>query len=180
MGSAQDSEDGQIQDASLEWESSIDGLLGTGSNLDIKDLSPGVHTIQLTATDSMDKTGTASVQVTINEQSSFVDLTGTWSYQLIYKGMEGRCGEGTNESGNLTIIQSRTGFSLTIGEKTYTGTISGNTYSCSYSEVVEAGNAASTIIFSPASKIAASGTSEVAYIYSELQCVWYYDITMNK
>ena len=50
-GTAWDTEDGVIADSALTWVDSDGSLLGTGSMLFITSLSPGWHTITLTATD---------------------------------------------------------------------------------------------------------------------------------
>jgi hypothetical protein len=47
-----DPEDGVLPDGSLQWSSSIDGVLGTGALLQLDTLSIGLHTVTLTATDS--------------------------------------------------------------------------------------------------------------------------------
>ncbi len=52
QGSAYDLEDGTLGDASFQWSSSIDGVLGTGVSLSTAELSTGQHTITLTVTDS--------------------------------------------------------------------------------------------------------------------------------
>lgn len=62
-GYSYDVEDGLLGDSSLSWSSSIDGSLGSGSSV-LASLSPGQHTITLTATDSGGQTG--SNQITIN------------------------------------------------------------------------------------------------------------------
>jgi len=64
-GSGSDAEDGSLTAASLVWTSDLDGPIGTGVSFNKADLSVGVHTITLTASDSEGATGTASVQVTI-------------------------------------------------------------------------------------------------------------------
>jgi hypothetical protein len=64
-GSGSDADDGSLTGASLVWTSDLDGPIGTGVSFNKADLSVGVHTITLTATDSEGATGTASVQITI-------------------------------------------------------------------------------------------------------------------
>ncbi len=63
-GSGVDLEDGSLGDSALSWTSSKDGALGSGQLLETA-LSPGVHTITLTATDSKGLKDTASIQVTV-------------------------------------------------------------------------------------------------------------------
>ena len=64
-GTANDTEDGVLTGASLAWSSSRDGALGTGLSLSTL-LTQGVHVLTLTATDSMNATGTASITVSVN------------------------------------------------------------------------------------------------------------------
>jgi hypothetical protein len=54
-----DQEDGVLAGEALVWTDSVDGLLGTGEER-WAPLSPGRHTVTLTATDSEGKTATAS------------------------------------------------------------------------------------------------------------------------
>lgn len=69
-GSASDAEDGTLSGASLEWDSDMDGGLGTGVSLSRDDLSEGDHTITLTATDGDGATGTDQVQITVGAGTS--------------------------------------------------------------------------------------------------------------
>lgn len=64
--SATDREDGQLPPATLTWESSVDGFLGTGNELDVTTLSPGNHVITLTAEDSQGVTAQAHVGIIVN------------------------------------------------------------------------------------------------------------------
>lgn len=64
-GDGIDPEEGVLSDASLLWNSSLDGLLGTGSSLNISDLSVGNHTITLTVMDSRGATGAESIIIEI-------------------------------------------------------------------------------------------------------------------
>ena len=67
-----DLENGSLGDSALSWVSSIDGALGAGKLLEVN-LSPGVHTITLTATDSGGLTSTASIQVTVVAQTTSIN-----------------------------------------------------------------------------------------------------------
>jgi hypothetical protein len=63
-GSALDRQDGVITGTHLIWNSSRDGLLGTGSDLPVI-LSVGVHTITLQATNSAGLSATTSVTISM-------------------------------------------------------------------------------------------------------------------
>jgi len=64
VGSAYDLEDGSVPSASLHWTSNIDGSLGTGPALNTR-LSVGVHTITLTAHDSLSASSSDAIGITI-------------------------------------------------------------------------------------------------------------------
>jgi hypothetical protein len=64
-GGAVDLEDGSILDESFEWSSNVDGVLGTGGSLPFTELSPGQHTITLTATDLDGAQASASIAITV-------------------------------------------------------------------------------------------------------------------
>ncbi|HET8944066.1 MAG TPA: hypothetical protein VFO59_04730, partial [Dehalococcoidia bacterium] len=64
-GGATDLEDGPIPDGSLSWSSNVDGLLGTGSSLPVNNLTAGLHTITLRATDSNAAFTEESVQIVV-------------------------------------------------------------------------------------------------------------------
>jgi archaellum component FlaF (FlaF/FlaG flagellin family) len=67
QGSAYDLEDGTLRDNSLQWSSSIDGALGSGQMI-IAMLSPGAHTITLTATDSDGNQDTATLDLYVGHK----------------------------------------------------------------------------------------------------------------
>ena len=64
-GTGSDPEDGALTAASLQWESSLDGNIGSGVTFEKSDLSVGAHTIRLSATDTQAAADTATVVVTI-------------------------------------------------------------------------------------------------------------------
>ncbi|MDX1450839.1 MAG: hypothetical protein R3246_17445, partial [Acidimicrobiia bacterium] len=63
-GSANDPEDGDVS-PSIEWASSLDGILGTGRSVSTDQLSTGVHTVAATATDSDGGVGADTITVTV-------------------------------------------------------------------------------------------------------------------
>jgi extracellular elastinolytic metalloproteinase len=67
-GSAQD-DSGDLS-ASLSWSSSLDGVIGTGATVTTSGLTVGPHVVTASVTDSGGLTGTASVSITVNTQSS--------------------------------------------------------------------------------------------------------------
>ena len=66
-GNAYDREDGMLPGSSLAWESDRDGFLGTGDQV-LAMLSPGWHTIFLTATDSNGNPAVVSVHVFVGSK----------------------------------------------------------------------------------------------------------------
>ncbi|MEP6731647.1 MAG: PKD domain-containing protein [bacterium] len=65
-GSATDLEDGVLAASALVWSSNVDGPIGTGGSFTTSTLSPGPHTITLTAHDVLGAIGTATRNITIN------------------------------------------------------------------------------------------------------------------
>ena len=61
---AQDVEDGPLTGESVVWTSSLDGVLGTGAELVVGELSPGQHLITVKATDSNGNESAASFDLT--------------------------------------------------------------------------------------------------------------------
>ncbi|MCW7753816.1 hypothetical protein OOT00_07455 [Desulfobotulus sp. H1] len=64
-GRALDAEEGYLQSDQLQWYSTIDGNLGTGQTFHKNNLSPGIHTISLVATDKDGATDMDEIQLTI-------------------------------------------------------------------------------------------------------------------
>jgi arylsulfatase A-like enzyme len=69
-----DPEDGSV-DSSIEWTSSIDGVLGSGASMAVSTLTIGTHTITASATDSEGATGSTMIRVTVSDATpSFAPL----------------------------------------------------------------------------------------------------------
>ena len=62
---AQDAEDGSLSGDSLVWVSNIDDQIGTGLSVS-KELSAGLHNINLTATDSQGASTTEEITIIIS------------------------------------------------------------------------------------------------------------------
>jgi hypothetical protein len=73
-GSATDPETGALENEELQWKSVIDGPFGTGEETSTAGLSPDVHQIILTATDSVGETGSDTISVRVNGPPS-VEIT---------------------------------------------------------------------------------------------------------
>ena len=68
IGIGQDTEDGSLGDKSLSWK--LNGVtLGAGSNLNINDIRPGAHVVELKATDSSGNTAVQTRTLHINPLS---------------------------------------------------------------------------------------------------------------
>ncbi len=63
-----DVDEGNLDDAQVQWRSSRDGFLGSGAELPVAGLSLGAHTITVTATDGQGASASASVQVTVGPE----------------------------------------------------------------------------------------------------------------
>lgn len=64
-GTGTDAEDGSLTGNALVWKSQIDGQIGVGNTITVKDLSVGNHEIRLEVTDSRSTTGTTSISITV-------------------------------------------------------------------------------------------------------------------
>ncbi|MGB1016568.1 MAG: hypothetical protein ACPG4T_20695 [Nannocystaceae bacterium] len=65
IGVANDTEDGELTGAALVWESSLEGVIGMGKEFNAPLTQLGVHTITLTATDSDENEGMASIMIEV-------------------------------------------------------------------------------------------------------------------
>jgi len=69
-GWANDPEDGALSGGALQWESDLDGAIGSGTSFTKPDLSAGAHRITLSATDSRSASSTTSVAITLAEAAT--------------------------------------------------------------------------------------------------------------
>lgn len=74
-GQGTDPEDAIIDDASFTWESSLDGMLGTGSSFTRSNLTAGNHIITLTVRDSEGAEDAASVSITVKSSDQTTTTT---------------------------------------------------------------------------------------------------------
>lgn len=65
QGNVVDMEEGTLDASRLQWRSNRDGVLGSGPSLALNTLSPGYHTLTLTAKDASNQTSQASVEIFI-------------------------------------------------------------------------------------------------------------------
>lgn len=65
-----DPEDRQLPDGAIAWSSSLDGELGSGSDLTVDDLSAGIHIITALATDSDGMTDSISFELEVDGSTS--------------------------------------------------------------------------------------------------------------
>ncbi|MCK4670393.1 MAG: S8 family serine peptidase [Nanoarchaeota archaeon] len=72
-GTGTDEEDGQLSGASLVWWSSLDGSLGTGTELNVSTLTVGNHTVVLNATDSGSLVASDSITIEITPRDDDSD-----------------------------------------------------------------------------------------------------------
>ena len=74
-GEGEDPEDGTLSGASLEWISSRDGVIGTGTSFSTSSLSGGAHVITLVAKDSEGAIGISQITIGIEGNPPGVCLT---------------------------------------------------------------------------------------------------------
>ena len=66
VGNATDAEDGDLS-SEIMWVSDVDDFLGNGSSIFVSDLSPGIHIINASVSDSNWLNGSDVITITINE-----------------------------------------------------------------------------------------------------------------
>ena len=81
-----DPQDGPLNGNSVQWFSSIDGLLGYGADLPVQAsaLTAGLHTVTVSATDNENLTSSASVQIyVLNESIPTLGIGKTAGNQIV-------------------------------------------------------------------------------------------------
>jgi hypothetical protein len=106
-GSASDPEDGDLS-ASIRWESSLDGLLGTGASFSRDDLSVGAHTITARVVD-----GDGAPAERTRQLNVFVPTN-----QLLAAGNVGYCPE-ANDEATGALLGTLPGRILALGDLAY-------------------------------------------------------------
>jgi hypothetical protein len=91
-GCAVDDEDGVV--TNLLWRSSLDGGIGVGRTNTVSTLSPGTHTVTLSAVDAQGATGTALIAVCVLADSGTNGLPDDW--EAVYW-PQGNSGGNTND-----------------------------------------------------------------------------------
>ncbi len=74
-GTANDAEDGNIS-SSIQWNSSINGSLGTGASIQVSTLAVGAHVITASATDSGGAPATSSINITVTQAQPAAPVAG--------------------------------------------------------------------------------------------------------
>jgi len=170
IGSAYDFEDGDLS-ASISWNSSLSGLLGTGTPLDVQ-FVPGVQTITASITDSSGNTKSQSVQIEVIPNEAPVVIIASPLPESVV--MEGNpvifAGDATDaEDGNLSTaiiwnsnLDGALGsgafieHQLSVGIHTITATVSdslGKTDSTSVVVTVELNNVPTLDLLSPTTPV---------------------------
>ncbi len=68
QGRGFDADDGTLADASIQWESNIDGILGNGDDLPLTSLVRGTHTISMIVTDGDGNQATDTINIIVGAE----------------------------------------------------------------------------------------------------------------
>jgi len=104
---ATDAEDGDLS-AAVAFSSDLDGPLGSGAPLVRSDLSPGVHQIGATLTDSAGNTVSAALQLVVTEGTA----------RVLAAGDIASCGHQRDEQ-TASLLDGLDGIVLTLGDNAY-------------------------------------------------------------
>ncbi len=120
-GSASDLEEGDLS-GSIQWSSSIDGVLGTGASFPTFYVSVGTHVIKATVTDSWGETGTASVNVTVNTAAPvYCDARGNnANYEWIESVTFGGVTKQSGSNGGYADLTAEPAIELVTGDNSIT------------------------------------------------------------
>jgi hypothetical protein len=108
LGSGTDREDGLLPDQALSWSSDRDGVLGSGTALSKRDLSPGRHVITLTATDNDGASAQATIAIAVDGEQS-VDIPTDHDLEQIEAFLSGDIPESSDEGGAQAEVEIEPG-----------------------------------------------------------------------
>ena len=118
------------------------------------------------------------------------DLTGTWTYSTTDNWVTGSCPPSADTTATCSISQNGDDVTLVLDTIcqpqsmcTFRGTVSGATYTCSNSAVVddEGGVATNTIVFTATSNTSASGSDSSSYVHPQgFRCDWGFNIIFSR
>jgi WD40 repeat protein len=81
MGAALDAEEGRLGEAALQWRSDLSGALGAGEHVTTSSLPAGRHVLTVAATDASGAQASASVNVTVLEDTDQDHMPDEWERQ---------------------------------------------------------------------------------------------------
>jgi hypothetical protein len=137
----------------------------------------------------------AGLLVCSSAYAATYDLSGTWNYTLSDCWAVGGINCDPGPEASVTCVISQTGdyfvFAFTSGvvcsppeSCTFTGSVAGNLYTCSTTDIVdnENGSVTSTIVFTAESETSASGSGTSRYTHPSglWECNWHNTITLTK
>jgi hypothetical protein len=119
------------------------------------------------------------------------DMTGTWVYKISNETVNGMCPAAPDREGTATITQSGNEFTMVLSEFecnpesmcTYTGTVSGATYTATNSDAVdsEGGTVENKVVFTVVGGASAAGEGTSTYLHpGGFRCDWKNDVTLTK
>ena len=191
IGSALDSTLTPITGGALVWSSSLDNQIGTGTTCSAT-LSEGNHTITLTATDEWDRSGQASIHISVTAGSVDEGLLGIWLYSTSDCWSSGFPWPVPSEtSGQVTLSADGDYVTMTVDSGfvcepafscIFSGTIIGDSYVGSNSGVVddEGGTVTNTTTFTATSATTAAGTCGSIYEHPDGSGSWGYNISLVR
>lgn len=97
-----------IAGADISWESNLDGALGTGAILNVQTLSPGVHTISCSATDTSYRLARESITVNVVYGDAFTAQIDVGSPDFLSPGWNDLTGRRVDSTGSVIVNATST------------------------------------------------------------------------